>query len=144
MEITAAQVKALRDATGAGMMDCRNALREAGGDLEKAEAALRTKGIASAGKKASRATKEGIVAAYIHLQGKVGVPGPDPVPVDEQAPERRQDEHGEDAVQDRGTADGDRHPVHGEEQAGGTGPPDPRRPRHPRPLFVRLPRRSAS
>ncbi len=54
-------------------MDCKRALAESGGDLEKAEAALRTKGIASAGKKASRATKEGIVAAYIHLQGKVGV-----------------------------------------------------------------------
>jgi elongation factor Ts len=54
-------------------MDCKRALAESGGDLEKAEAALRTKGIASAGKKASRATKEGIVASYIHLQGKVGV-----------------------------------------------------------------------
>ena len=54
-------------------MDCKRALTEAGGDLEKAEAVLRTKGIASAGKKASRATKEGIVASYIHLQGKVGV-----------------------------------------------------------------------
>lgn len=66
-------VKQLRDKTNAGMMDCKRALAEAGGDLEKAEAALRTKGIASAGKKASRATKEGIVASYIHLQGKVGV-----------------------------------------------------------------------
>jgi elongation factor Ts len=55
------------------MMDCKRALTESGGDLEKAEAILRTKGIASAGKKASRATKEGIVASYIHLQGKVGV-----------------------------------------------------------------------
>jgi elongation factor Ts len=54
-------------------MDCKRALTESGGDIEKAEAALRTKGIASAGKKASRATKEGIVASYIHLQGKVGV-----------------------------------------------------------------------
>lgn len=66
-------VKQLREKTNAGMMDCKRALAEAGGDLEKAEAALRTKGIASAGKKASRATKEGIVASYIHLQGKVGV-----------------------------------------------------------------------
>lgn len=66
-------VKQLREKTNAGMMDCKRALTEAGGDLEKAEAALRTKGIASAGKKASRATKEGIVASYIHLQGKVGV-----------------------------------------------------------------------
>ena len=54
-------------------MDCKRALAESGGDLEKAEAILRKKGIASAGRKASRATKEGIVASYIHLQGKVGV-----------------------------------------------------------------------
>ena len=54
-------------------MDCKRALAETGGDLEKAEAVLRTKGIAGASKKASRATKEGIVASYIHLQGKVGV-----------------------------------------------------------------------
>lgn len=66
-------VKQLREKTNAGMMDCKRALTESGGDLEKAEALLRTKGIASAGKKASRATKEGIVASYIHLQGKVGV-----------------------------------------------------------------------
>lgn len=66
-------VKQLREKTNAGMMDCKRALTESGGDLEKAEALLRTKGIASAGKKSSRATKEGIVASYIHLQGKVGV-----------------------------------------------------------------------
>jgi elongation factor Ts len=66
-------VKQLREKTNAGIMDCKRALAESGGDLEKAEAALRTKGIATAGKKASRATKEGIVASYIHLQGKVGV-----------------------------------------------------------------------
>jgi len=54
-------------------MDCKRALEEAGGDFNKAETILRTKGIASASKKASRATKEGIVASYIHLQGKVGV-----------------------------------------------------------------------
>ena len=66
-------VKQLREKTNAGMMDCKRALEEAGGDLAKAETILRTKGIASAGKKASRATKEGIVASYIHLQGKVGV-----------------------------------------------------------------------
>src|SRR4051795_3875960 len=66
-------VKQLREKTNAGMMDCKRALSEAGGDIEKAEAALRTKGIASASKKSSRATKEGIVASYIHLQGKVGV-----------------------------------------------------------------------
>ena len=66
-------VKQLREKTNAGMMDCKRALAEAGGDIEKAEASLRTKGIASASKKSSRATKEGIVASYIHLQGKVGV-----------------------------------------------------------------------
>lgn len=66
-------VKQLREKTNAGMMDCKRALAESGGDIEKAEASLRTKGIASAGKKSSRATKEGVVASYIHLQGKVGV-----------------------------------------------------------------------
>lgn len=66
-------VKQLREKTNAGMMDCKRALEDAGGDMAKAETILRTKGIASAGKKASRATKEGIVASYIHLQGKVGV-----------------------------------------------------------------------
>jgi elongation factor Ts len=66
-------VKQLREKTNAGMMDCKRALEEAGGDLAKAETILRTKGIASAGRKASRVTKEGIVASYIHLQGKVGV-----------------------------------------------------------------------
>jgi elongation factor Ts len=66
-------VKQLRERTNAGFMDCKRALQEAGSDLAKAEAILRTKGIASASKKASRATKEGIVASYIHLQGKVGV-----------------------------------------------------------------------
>src|SRR5918911_5432353 len=66
-------VKQLREKTNAGMMDCKRALTESGGDLEKAEAILRTKGIASAAKKSTRTAKEGIVAAYIHLQGKVGV-----------------------------------------------------------------------
>ncbi len=73
MEIGPQLVKQLREKTNAGFMDCKRALVESGGDLEKAEAILRTKGIASAGKKSSRATKEGIVASYIHLQGKVGV-----------------------------------------------------------------------
>src|SRR5437016_7289451 len=73
MEIDPQLVKQLREKTNAGFMDCKRALAEGGGDLEKAEAILRMKGIASAGKKASRATKEGIVASYIHLQGKVGV-----------------------------------------------------------------------
>lgn len=72
-EITPQLVKALRDKTSAGMMDCKRALTEAGGDIEKAEDILRKKGIASAGKKASRAAKEGIIASYIHMQGKVGV-----------------------------------------------------------------------
>ena len=73
MEINPQLVKQLRDKTNAGMMDCKRALAESGGDLGKAEAILRTKGIAGASKKASRATREGIVASYIHLQGKVGV-----------------------------------------------------------------------
>ena len=66
-------VKQLREKTNAGMMDCKRALEEASGDFDKAETILRTKGIASASKKASRVTKEGIVASYIHLQGRVGV-----------------------------------------------------------------------
>lgn len=73
MEIDPQSVKKLREKTNAGMMDCKRALAEAGGDFAKAETILRTKGIASASKKASRATKEGIVASYIHQQGKVGV-----------------------------------------------------------------------
>jgi elongation factor Ts len=72
-EINPQLVKQLRDKTNAGMMDCKRALADANGDMEKAESILRTKGIASANKKATRATKEGIVASYIHLQGKVGV-----------------------------------------------------------------------
>jgi elongation factor Ts len=72
-EIDPQLVKQLREKTNAGMMDCKRALVESRGDLEKAEAILRTKGVAAAGRKAARATKEGIVASYIHLQGKVGV-----------------------------------------------------------------------
>lgn len=72
-DITPTLVKTLREKTNAGMMDCKRALAETEGDLEKAETLLRLKGIASAGKKASRAAKEGTVASYIHLQGKVGV-----------------------------------------------------------------------
>ena len=72
-EIDPQLVKQLREKTNAGFMDCKRALVESGGNLEKAEIILRTKGIASAGKKAARATKEGVVASYIHLQGKVGV-----------------------------------------------------------------------
>ena len=73
MEIDPQLVKKLREKTNAGMMDCKRALAEAAGSFEKAEQILREKGIASATKKASRATKEGIVASYIHQQGKVGV-----------------------------------------------------------------------
>ena len=72
-EIDPKLVKQLREKTNAGFMDCKRALVESSGDLGKAESILRTKGIASAGKKSSRVTKEGIVASYIHLQGKVGV-----------------------------------------------------------------------
>jgi elongation factor Ts len=73
MAITAGMVKQLRDKTGAGMMDCKSALEEAGGDLDKAVELLRKKGIASATKRAGRATKEGMVGHYIHMGGKVGV-----------------------------------------------------------------------
>src|SRR5436853_5746866 len=73
MQIDPKIVKELRDRTNAGMMDCKRALTDANGDLAKAETILRSKGIGIAGKKASRVTKEGIVASYIHLQGKVGV-----------------------------------------------------------------------
>ena len=73
MEIDPQLVKKLREKTNAGMMDCKRALTEAGGHFDKAEQLLREKGIASASKKASRATREGIVASYIHQQGKVGV-----------------------------------------------------------------------
>src|SRR5436189_4139587 len=72
-EIDPQLVKQLREKTNAGFMDCKRALVESGGDLAKAETILRTKGIAGAAKKSARATKEGIVASYIHLQGKVGV-----------------------------------------------------------------------
>jgi elongation factor Ts len=72
-DITPALVKELREKTNAGMMDCKRALEETGGDIDKAETHLRQKGIAGAAKKASRSAKEGIVASYIHMQGKVGV-----------------------------------------------------------------------
>jgi len=72
-EVNPALVKQLRDKTNAGMMDCKKVLVESDGDLSKAEEILRKKGIASASKKASRSAKEGIIASYIHLQGKVGV-----------------------------------------------------------------------
>jgi elongation factor Ts len=72
-EVNPTLVKQLRDKTNAGMMDCKRALVESEGDLSKAEDILRKRGIASASKKASRSAKEGVVASYIHLQGKVGV-----------------------------------------------------------------------
>ncbi|MBN2171399.1 MAG: translation elongation factor Ts [Candidatus Krumholzibacteriota bacterium] len=72
-EITAKLVKELREKTGAGMMDCKKALNESGGDLAAAVDYLRTKGLADAKKKSGRATKEGLVHAYIHPGGKVGV-----------------------------------------------------------------------
>src|SRR6201995_1166129 len=72
-EVNPTLVKQLRDKTNAGMMDCKRALVESEGDLSKAEDILRKRGIASASKKAARSAKEGGVASYIHLQGKVGV-----------------------------------------------------------------------
>jgi elongation factor Ts len=71
--VTAAQVKDLREKTGAPMMDCRSALTEAKGDIEQAVIVLRKKGMASAAKKASRAANEGAVGTYIHAGGKIGV-----------------------------------------------------------------------
>lgn len=72
-EITAQLVKTLREKTNVGMMECKAALTEAKGDLEAAETILRKKGIAKAEKKADRQAKEGIIASYIHLGGRVGV-----------------------------------------------------------------------
>jgi len=72
-EITAAAVKSLREKTGAGMVDCKNALVEANGDETAAIEILRKKGMATAGKKAGRVTAEGAVGSYIHMGGKVGV-----------------------------------------------------------------------
>ncbi len=73
MEITAKMVKELREATNAGMMDCKKALAECDGDMDKAADYLRKKGIASAAKKEGRATSQGLVGSYIHMGGKVGV-----------------------------------------------------------------------
>jgi elongation factor Ts len=73
MTISASLVKELRDRTGAGMMDCKKALTENAGDLEKAIEHLRKKGVAKAAKKAGRETREGLVEAYIHPGGGVGV-----------------------------------------------------------------------
>ncbi|HEY5513138.1 MAG TPA: translation elongation factor Ts [Geomonas sp.] len=73
MSVTAAQVSELRKATGAGLMDCKRALTETGGDHEKAIDYLRTKGLAAASKKAGRVATEGAVGSYIHAGGKIGV-----------------------------------------------------------------------
>ena len=72
-EITASLVKQLRERTGAGMMECKSALTESKGDLVEAEVVLRKRGIASAGKKASRTTKQGVVGSYIHAGAQLGV-----------------------------------------------------------------------
>lgn len=72
-EISAASVKELRERTGAGMMDCKKALVETGGNLEKAVDYLREKGLAAAAKKSGRVTAEGLVESYIHGGGKIGV-----------------------------------------------------------------------
>jgi len=71
-EITTEQIKELRARTGAGIVDCRNALQQAGGDLDKATEILKAKGLATAQKKAGRAATEGLIEAYIHTGGKVG------------------------------------------------------------------------
>jgi len=73
MAIAAEQVKALRDQTGAGMMECKKALLEADGDFEKAVTLLRERGLAAAAKRADRKTREGIIGHYIHAGGRLGV-----------------------------------------------------------------------
>ena len=72
-DISAELVKELRERTGAGFMDCKKALTEAGGDLDKATAILRERGLAAAAKKSSREAREGLVSSYIHTGGRVGV-----------------------------------------------------------------------
>ena len=72
-EITAAMVKELREKTGAGIMDCKSALKEKNGNLDEAVTYLREKGLASASKKGGRVTSEGLVGSYIHAGGKIGV-----------------------------------------------------------------------
>src|SRR5712691_5731373 len=72
-EITAQLVKDLRERTGAGMMECKSALKESNGDLPEAEIVLRKRGIAAAGKKSSRATQQGLIGTYIHHGGQLGV-----------------------------------------------------------------------
>ena len=71
--VSASDVKTLRERSGAGMMDCKKALQEANGDMEKASELLREKGLAAAVKKAGRIAAEGVVGSYIHMGGKIGV-----------------------------------------------------------------------
>ena len=71
--ITADQVKQLRDRTGAGMMECKAALAEAGGNIDEAITLLRKRGLAQAAKRAGRATAQGLIGSYIHMGGKIGV-----------------------------------------------------------------------
>jgi len=73
MEISAAQVKELRDMTGAGMMECKKALQEAGGEVDKAVDLLRVRGAAKAAKRSGREAREGAVGSYIHMGGRIGV-----------------------------------------------------------------------
>jgi len=73
LNITSAMVKELRDKTGAGMMDCKEALTAAAGDFEKAIDFLRKKGMSAATKRSSKAAKEGTIASYIHMGGRIGV-----------------------------------------------------------------------
>ena len=72
MEVTVDQVRTLRDQTGAGIMDCKRALVESQGDMEKAEESLRVKGFAQVADRADRATNQGLVEAYVHTGGRVG------------------------------------------------------------------------
>jgi elongation factor Ts len=73
MAITAEQVKALREKTGAGMMECKAALTETGGNMDEAVTVLRKRGLAQAAKRAGRSTSQGLVSSYIHMGGKIGV-----------------------------------------------------------------------
>ena len=73
MDIPASLVKQLRDATGAGMMECKAALKEANGSLDEATTILRKRGLAQAAKKSGRSTSEGLIGSYIHMGGKIGV-----------------------------------------------------------------------
>lgn len=72
-EIAAADVKSLRQKTGAGMMDCKVALKECDGDMDKAADMLRAKGLAAAGKRSSKATSEGLIEVYVHTGSRLGV-----------------------------------------------------------------------